>query len=298
MKHMISLMDWSARELAELIDLAAEFKAAPLSKADALRGKTLAMVFQKSSTRTRISFEIAMHRLGGHALFLSGNDLQLGRGETIADTARVLARYCDAIMARVFDHADVEALIIGGVPVINGLSELLHPCQALADVLTLREHFGDVEGLEVAYVGDGDNVCHSLIHAAARFGFRLRVATPETFSPIREIIDRAREEGAEITVTHDAAEAVTGVKAVYTDVWASMGHEAEMSKRRRIFEPFRVDEALFDRAAKDAVFLHCLPAHRGEEVTDGVIEHPRSLVFDQAENRLHTEQALLYTLLA
>jgi ornithine carbamoyltransferase len=297
MRHMLSLLDWSAGELASLIERAAAFKAAPHSESGALAGRTLAMVFQKPSTRTRVSFEIAMQRLGGHALFLSAADLQLGRGETIADTARVLARYCDAIMARVHDHADVEGLTVGGVPVINGLSERLHPCQALADVLTLRERFGSAEGLEVAYLGDGDNVCHSLIHASVRFGFRLRVATPETFAPLREIVDRAREQGGEVTITHDAREAVDGARAVYTDVWASMGHEAEMSKRRRIFEPFRVDEALFARAAPDAVFLHCLPAHRGEEVTDGVMEHERSLVFDQAENRLHTEQALLFTLL-
>ena len=297
-RHMVSLLDWSARELADLIERAAAFKAAPLSHADALAGRVLAMVFQKSSTRTRVSFEVAMRRLGGHALFLSGDDLQLGRGETIADTARVLARYCDAIMARVFDHGDVEALTVGGVPVINGLSERLHPCQALADVLTLRERFGGVEGLEIAYVGDGDNVCHSLINAAARFGFRLRVATPQTFAPLRDVVDGAREHGAEVIVTHDASEAVDGVMAVYTDVWASMGHEAEMGKRRRIFEPFRVDEALFARAAPDAVFLHCLPAHRGEEVTDSVVDHERSAVLDQAENRMHTEQALLFTLLA
>ncbi len=297
MKHFLSLMDWSGEAIAGLLRLARAIKADPGSYRDALRGRTLAMIFQKPSTRTRVSFEAGMSQLGGDALFLSPRDLQLGRGETIQDTARVLARYVDGIMARVFDHQDLQSLATGGVPVINGLSDRLHPVQALADVLTIQERNGRVDGTTLAYVGDGNNVCHSLIHAAARTGLRLRVATPPGFAPDAGIVAAARAAGADVEVGVDAAAAVQGADAVYTDVWASMGQEDEQEERRKVFASYRVDEALFARAAPDAIFLHCLPAHRGEEVTDGVVDHPRSVVFDQAENRLHTQKALLLNLL-
>jgi len=280
-----------------LLRLAARVKSDPYSRRDALAGKTLAMIFQKPSTRTRVSFEVGMTRLGGTALFLSAADLQLGRGETVEDTARVLARYVDGIMARVFDQEDIERLTAGGIPVINGLSDRLHPCQALADVFTIQEHTGRIEGASLAYVGDGNNVCHSLLHAAARTGLRLRVATPEGYAPDPAIVATARDAGADVAVGLDAEEAVLGVDAVYTDVWTSMGQEEEVAERRKVFAPYRVDEALFARAAPDAIFLHCLPAHRGDEVTEGVFEHARSVVFDQAENRLHVQQALLLNLL-
>lgn len=297
MKHFLSLMDWSSEDLRSLIDLAMEFKADPLGRMGALSGRTLGMIFQKPSTRTRVSFEVGMNRLGGSAMFLSPNDMQLGRGETIEDTARVLSRYVDAIMARVFAHADVVALTAGTVPVINGLSDKLHPCQALADVMTVRQWFGDEREIELAYVGDGNNVCHSLINASARFGFPLRVGTPRGYEPDPIIVGAAKAQGAQIRVTNDAREAVRGVRAVYTDVWASMGQESQAGERRRVFESFRVDAELFGLAASDAIFLHCLPAHRGDEVMDEVIDGSRSAVLDQAENRMHTEQALLFTLL-
>ena len=298
MKHMLSLMDWSAEDLRALLDLSAEIKADPLGRFDALTGKTLAMIFEKPSTRTRVSFEVAMNRLGGQAMFLSPNDMQLGRGETIEDTAQVLSRFVEAIMARVFSHSTVEKLATGSVPVINGLSDLLHPCQALADALTLRERFGNTQGVEMAYLGDGNNVCHSLINAAARLGIRLRVGTPAGYEPDPAIVAAAREAGADIALTTDPREAVTGAQALYTDVWTSMGDEAEAAERTRALEPFRVDASLMALASPEAVFLHCLPAHRGEEVTAEVLDGPQSVVFDQAENRMHTEQALLLTLMA
>ncbi len=239
-----------------------------------------------------------MNRLGGQAMFLSPSDMQLGRGETIEDTAQVLSRFVEAIMARVFSHTTVEKLATGSVPVINGLSDLLHPCQALADALTLRERFGDERGVELAYLGDGNNVCHSLINAAARLGIRLRVGTPAGYEPAPTIVAAAREAGAAITLTTDPKEAVAGAQAIYTDVWTSMGDEAEAAERTRAFEPFRVDASLMALALPEAVFLHCLPAHRGEEVTAEVLDGPQSAVFDQAENRMHTEQALLFTLMA
>ncbi len=297
MKHLISLLDWSRDEVARALDLAARFKKDPLAKRDALDGKTLGMIFEKSSTRTRVSFEIATLRLGGHALFLSTRDIQLGRGETIGDTARVLGRFCDGIMARVFEHEKLDALTASGRPVINGLSDLLHPCQALADAMTIIEHKGTLDGRTLAYVGDGNNVAHSLINLAARTGLTVRVGTPEGYEPDAGIVEAARAEGAQVTLTHDPAEAVAGADVVYTDTWASMGQEDEAEARAKLFTPFRVDEALFSKAKPDAIFMHCLPAHRGEEVTDEVIDSPRSVVFDEAENRLHTEQAVLFMLM-
>jgi ornithine carbamoyltransferase len=297
MSHFLSLMDWSADEITELLELAAELKANPGARRTALEGKCLALIFQKRSTRTRVSFEVGMTQLGGTPLFLSSDDLHLGTSETIEDTARVLARFVDGIMARVFDHEDLVKLSVGGVPVINGLSDRLHPCQALADVLTIREHKGRLEGINLTYIGDGNNVCHSLINAAARTGLRLCVITPRGYEPDKAIVDAAVEAGADVEITDDVS-AAEGSDVLYTDVWASMGQEDQADERRKTFAPYQVNEALFDRAAPDAIFLHCLPAHRGDEVTDGVMDHARSAVFDQAENRLHAQKAVLLTLLA
>jgi ornithine carbamoyltransferase len=296
MRHFLSLTDWTAQEVAGLLSLAEALRSEPAAHRGALAGRTLAMIFQKPSTRTRASFEAGMAQLGGAALHLAAGDLQLGRGETVEDTARVLARYTDAIMARVFDHEMLVRLTVGGVPVINGLSDQEHPCQALADLQTIQQRKGRLDGVSLAYVGDANNVCNSLIHAAALSGVRLRVAAPPGYQPRPDII-AATAGSTRVMVTTDPAEAVKGADAVYTDVWTSMGQEAESAARRKIFAPYRVDEALFARAAPDAIFLHCLPAHRGEEVTAGVIDGARSAVWDQAENRLHTSKALLLTLL-
>ena len=298
MKHLLSLAEHNKAEIAGLLKLSAEVKASPDQYRTALAGKTLAMIFQKPSTRTRVSFEVGTYQLGGHALYLSGRDLQLGRGETIADTAKVLSRYVDGILARVFAHSDVEALTSGTVPVINGLSDHLHPCQALADLLTLQEHKGELEGLVLAYVGDGNNVAHSLINAGPLTGVKVRVATPEGYEPDENLVAAARAAGGTIDVMRDPSEAVAGADAVYTDVWASMGQEQEHDERARLFADYQVNEELFAKAASDAIFLHCLPAHRGEEVTDGVVDHPRSKVLDEAENRLHTQKAVMLHLMA
>jgi ornithine carbamoyltransferase len=297
MRHFLSVMDWSAGEIADLLELAADLKANPGAQRTALQGKTMALIFQKRSTRTRVSFEVGTTQLGGTPLFLSSDDLHLGSSETIEDTARVLARYVDGIMARVFDHNDLLRLTVGGVPVINGLSDRLHPCQALADLLTIRQHKGRLDGITLAYIGDGNNVCHSLIHAAARTGLRLSVVTPPGYEPDAAIVAAATEAGADVETSHDT-DAAAGADVLYTDVWASMGQEEQAAQRHKTFAPYRVDEALFAGAAPDAIFLHCLPAHRGDEVTDGVMDHARSAVFDQAENRLHTQKALMLSLLA
>jgi ornithine carbamoyltransferase len=296
MKHFLALSDATPEEIRGLLDLAAKVKADRGAYATALAGKTLAMIFQKSSTRTRVSFEVGMLHLGGHALFLSGRDLQLGRGETVRDTAQVLSRYVDGIMARVFDQKDLEDLATGTVPVINGLSDRLHPCQVMADLLTIEEHKGRLSGLVLTYVGDGNNMAHSLINGGVRMGLEVRVACPEGYEPLPEIVEAAAELGT-VKVLHDPEEAVAGADVVYTDVWASMGQEAEQEARQERFAPYQVSGALFARAKDDAIFMHCLPAHRGEEVTDEVVDHPRSVVFDQAENRLHAQKAILLHLL-
>jgi len=297
MKHLLSLADCSTAEILGVLALGAEVKANPFRHRNALEGKTLAMIFQKRSTRTRVSFEVGMSQLGGTALFLSGSDLQLGRGETIPDTARVLSRYVHGIMARVFAQADVVGLTAGTVPVINGLSDTTHPCQGLADLMTLAEHKGRLEGLTLAYVGDGNNVAHSLIHGCARTGVAIRVATPPGFEPDAAVVEAGRAVGGSVEVLEDPKAAVTGADAVYTDVWASMGEEAEHDRRVQIFADYQVNGALFSRAKPNAIFMHCLPAHRGEEVTDEVVDHPRSVVLDEAENRLHVQKALLLHLL-
>ena len=257
------------------------------------------MIFQKPSNRTRVSFEVGMYQLGGHALPLSPQEIQMGQRETPSDTGRVLARYTDAIMARVFGHEELEELAqAASVPVINGLSELHHPCQALADLLTVREEFGALEGVEMTYVGDGNNVAHSLSLGCALTGARLTIAHPEGHAPDPGVMKLAAALGASPTLTQDPYEAVEGARVIYTDVWASMGQETEAEERKKKFAPYQVNEELLHRAAADVIFLHCLPAHRGEEVTAEVIDGPQSRVFDQAENRLHAQKALLYLLLS
>ncbi len=293
---------WAPAEIERILDLAIKIKASPGTYSKVLAGKSLAMIFEKSSTRTRVSFEAGMFQLGGLGMFLSSRDLQLGRGEPIADTARVLSRYTDGIMARTYAQATVEGLAENAsVPVINGLSDLLHPCQALADFLTIREHFGSAKGFPLCYVGDGNNVAHSLMLTGAKLGARVAVVTPEGFEPAEPIVSEARktaaQTGASILVTHSLDEGLRGARAVYTDVWASMGQEGEAAERARRFEAYRVTREVFAKAAPDAIFLHCLPAHRGEEVDAAVIDSPASVVFDQAENRLHAQKALLVELL-
>ena len=294
--------DWNGAEIAAILDLAARVKKDPRGYRGALSGRTLAMIFEKSSTRTRVSFEAGMFQLGGLGMFLSSRDLQLGRGEPISDTAQVLSRYVDAIMARMFAQATVDGLAEhASVPVINGLSDLLHPCQALADFQTVRERFGGVKGFPLCYVGDGNNVAHSLLVTGAKLGARVAVVTPKGFEPQAEIVGWARtaaaESGGAIRVTTSLEEGLAGAKAVYTDVWASMGQEEEAAARVKAFRAYAVTARVFGMAASDAIFLHCLPAHRGEEVEAAVIDGPASAVFDQAENRLHAQKALLLTLL-
>lgn len=297
-RHFLDTDDVSVEALWGLLRLAQAVKQSPERYAHELDGRIVGMIFQKPSTRTRVSFEVAMLQMGGHALYFNAQDLQLGRGETVADTARVLSRYVDGIVARVFAHADVVTLArYASVPVINGLSDYLHPCQALADLLTLWEKKDRLGGLRLAYVGDGNNVCHSLLLAGSRLGLHLRVATPPGFKPHPEVLDRAqshaRSSGGSVLWTSDPVEAVAGADAVYTDVWVSMGQEHERAHRVQVFRPYQVNAALMSQARPDAVFMHCLPAHRGEEVTDEVIDGPASVVWDQAENRLHTQKALL-----
>jgi len=300
-KDFLCTTDLTPEETARLFDLAADVKANPGRYSGALSGRSLAMIFQKSSTRTRVSFEVGMTQMGGHALFLSPNDMQIGRGETVGDTARVLSRYVDAIMARVFAHKDVEELARHAtVPVVNGLSDYNHPCQALADFLTLREHKGTLQGLRIAWVGDGNNVAHSVVLLGARTGVSVSLACPEGYEPDAGVLQRASEEGArtgaKFQVVRHPDEIVRGVDAVFTDVWVSMGQDAEKEKRRKVFAPYQVNAALMAKAGKDALFLHCLPAHRGEEVTDEVVDSAQSVVLDEAENRMHTQQALLLML--
>jgi ornithine carbamoyltransferase len=292
-RDFLAIPDFSQQELVETLELALKMKRDEYGERP-LAGRTLAMIFTKSSTRTRVSFEVGMLQLGGHALFLSSRDIQLGRGEPIRDTARVLSRYVDGIMIRTFDHADVEELArFATVPVVNGLTDLLHPCQIMADLLTMRENFaGDLRELKVAWIGDGNNMAHSWLNAAYRLGFELRLACPEGYRPDPAILQRARG-NANIILTDDPREAASGADVVNTDVWASMGQEEEAAIRAEAFSGYCVDDALMDLTSERAIFLHCLPAHRGEEVTDSVMEGARSRVFDQAENRLHVQKAIL-----
>jgi ornithine carbamoyltransferase len=263
-----------------------------------LAGKTLGMIFAKSSTRTRVSFEVGAFQLGGHALFLSSRDIQLGRGEPIRDTARVLSRYLDGIMIRTFDHGDVEELArYATIPVINGLTDLLHPCQVMADLLTVRESLGGWDGKVIAWIGDGNNMANSWLNAAGSLGFELRLACPEGYRPNPEIL-RRNQAKTKITLTDDPREAARGADVINTDVWASMGQEEEQAERVRAFQGYTVDEKLMSTANRDAIFLHCLPAHRGEEVSEGVIEGKQSRVWDEAENRLHVQKAIMATLMS
>jgi ornithine carbamoyltransferase len=294
--------DWAPAEIERVIDLAAQIKGRPEEWRSTLDGQCLAMIFEKSSTRTRVSFEAGMYQLGGLGMFLSSRDLQLGRGEPISDTARVLSRYVDGIMARTYAHQTIEDLArSASIPVINGLSDLLHPCQALADFLTIRERFGRMRGFPLCYVGDGNNVAHSLLLTGAKLGARVAVVTPPGFEPQPRVVEwareTARETGGAVLVTNSIEEGVAGARAVYTDVWASMGQEGEAEDRAKKFEPYRVTRRVMAMAHPEAIFLHCLPAHRGEEVEADVIDSPASAVFDQAENRLHAQKALLVTLL-
>ena len=260
------------------------------------------MIFQKSSTRTRVSFEVGMYQLGGSALFLSANDLQIGRGEPVRDTARVMSRYVDGIMIRTFSHAEVEELAhYSTIPIINGLTDLLHPCQALADLFTVREHKGDLKGLKMAYIGDGNNMVNALLHGCAKVGMHITVATPAGYAPNKQIIAEAQEaaalSGSKITITNSPLEAAAGADVLYTDVWASMGQEAEQMARQRAFADFQINSAALQVANHDAIVMHCLPAHRGEEITNEVMEGPQSVVFDEAENRLHVQKAIMALLM-
>jgi ornithine carbamoyltransferase len=301
-KDFIEVHDYTAAEVAELFELARDIKANPKKYADALRGKTLAMIFEKSSTRTRVSFEVGMFQLGGHALFLSARDIQLGRGEPIYDTAKVLSRYVDGIMARTFAHKTVTDLAeYASVPVINGLTDLVHPCQSMTDYFTAWEKFGDLKGRKLAYVGDGNNMAHSLMFAAPKVGMDISVATPSGYKPDAGVVAQASVAaelaGTKIHVTTSMDDAVRDADIVETDVWASMGQEDEAEKRRHDFKGWMVDERLMSLAKKDAIFLHCLPAHRGEEVSADIIDGPRSVIYDEAENRLHVQKAIMVALM-
>lgn len=297
------MAEFTSTEILELLALATEIKAEPHRYANALRGKTLALLFEKPSTRTRVSFEVAMFQLGGLALNLPTSELQLSRGESVADTARTLSRYVDGVMARVYKHESlVEMAKHATVPIINGLSDLYHPCQILADLLTVREKFGRLKGLKLAYVGDGNNVANTLLIGASKVGMDISVATPSMFRPYEEAVsialESAKEHDSKVELLEEPEEAVRGADIVYTDTFISMGMEKERELRLRIFLPkYQVNERLMSSAKDSAVFMHCLPAHRGEEVTDGVIDGPCSIVFNQAENRLHAQKALLVKLL-
>ncbi len=303
-KDFIELSDYTADEINFLIDLAIELKrkqkAGEIYRP--LEGKTVGLIFEKSSTRTRVSFEVGTYQLGGHALFLSKNDIQMGRGETIADTARVMSRYLDGIMIRTFGHENVTELAkYADIPVINGLSDLGHPCQVLADFQTIVEQKGQLKGLKLAYIGDGNNMAHSLMIGGARVGLDVYVASPEGYEPDPAVIKQcellAAESGATIKIVRDPIEAVRNADAIYTDVWASMGFEEEQKIREQAFADYQVNEALVSHAKPDYIFLHCLPAHRGEEVSAGVIDGPNSVIFDEAENRLHAQKAIMTALI-
>jgi ornithine carbamoyltransferase len=303
-KDFLTLADFSPEEIKGLLEKAKQLKDAHLQgeTSSPLKGKILGMIFEKSSTRTRVSFEAGMIQLGGHALYLNSQDLQLGRGESIADTAKVLSQYVDAIMIRTFSHEKIKELAHHAtIPVINGLTDLYHPCQALADLLTIQEKKGTLEGQTLVYVGDGNNVAHSLMIASAKTGVNITIACPEGYEPDPSVLkiskEFAEQSGSEVKVSHNADEAVKDADAIYTDVWTSMGQESENEQRLEDFAKYQVNEYLVQQAKKDFVFLHCLPAHRGEEVTEGVIDGSNSAVFQQAGNRLHVQKAVLSEIL-
>ncbi|HJV34399.1 ornithine carbamoyltransferase [Geomonas sp.] len=300
-KDFLALSQFSKAELDAIFALTKDLKQKQKSGVEhhLLKGKTLAMIFEKSSTRTRISFEVGFYQLGGHPLFISGKDSQMGRGEPIKDTARVIARYCDGVMIRTFAQATVDEFAkYSSAPVINGLTDLHHPCQIMADVFTVIEHKGGYEGLTFAWVGDGNNMANSWIEAAAIFGFDLTLACPEGYDPDATVLAWARANGkSKIVITRDPKEAVAGADVLNTDVWASMGQEEEQKVREKAFAGYQLNDELVALANKDCVVLHCLPAHRGEEITDSVIEGPNSVVWDEAENRLHVQKAIMATLM-
>lgn len=304
-KDFLSIMDINEEEAIKIISLAREmkeeFKVSRRRRKD-LEGKTLALLFMKPSTRTRVSFEVAMYQLGGNSLYLGYNELQLSRGETIADTARVLSRYVDAIAARVFSHGElVELAKHSSIPVINALSDLEHPCQAISDMFTIMEVKGKIEGLKLTYVGDGNNVANSLMLAGSMLGMDVVVCTPRGYEPNSKLLayakEMAKQKGRKLEISHNPYEAVENADIIYTDVWVSMGFEKESEERKRIFSQFQVNSKLLEKAKENVIFMHCLPAHRGEEVTDEVIDGPNSVVFQQAENRLHVQKALLKLLI-
>ena len=296
-RDLLEISDFSTAEIDALFDLAERMRLRQYTE-QPLAGKALAMIFMKSSTRTRMSFEVGAIQLGGTAHFLSARDVQLGRGEPIADTARVLSRYVQGIMIRTYAHEDALTLAEHAtVPVINGLTDLSHPCQVLADILTVKQHLGDYRGKRVAWVGDGNNMANSWIEAATHLGFALRLACPEGYDPHPAFLEEARAAGADVQLLRDPREAVSGADVVNTDVWASMGQEEEQGNRLLAFATYQVDASLMKHAAPHAIFLHCLPAHRGEEVTSEVIDGPQSVVWDEAENRLHIQKAIMATLM-
>ncbi|WP_055106028.1 ornithine carbamoyltransferase [Paenibacillus ihumii] len=303
-RDFIELTDYTTEEIQYLLDLAIEIKGKQKRGEvyHPLKGKTVGLIFEKSSTRTRVSFEVGTYQLGGHALFLSKNDIQLGRGETIADTAAVMSRYLDGIMIRTFGHENViELARYSTVPVINGLSDLAHPCQVLADLQTIYEHKGALKGLKLAYIGDGNNMAHSLMLGCAKLGVHVSVASPEGYEPSAQITEEARQiagaTGATVEVVRDPKAAAAQADVIYTDVWASMGFEEEQKAREAAFAAYQVNEELVQHAKPDYLFMHCLPAHRGEEVSEGVIDGKNSIIFDQAENRLHAQKALMAALI-
>jgi ornithine carbamoyltransferase len=303
-RDFIALVDYTSEEIQYLLDLAIELKRKQKAGEifHPLKGKTLAMIFEKASTRTRVSFEVGMYQLGGHPLFLSGSDMQIGRGEPIWDTAQVLSRYVDGIMIRTFAHKKIIELARGAtVPVINGLTDLSHPCQALADYQTILEKKGNLKGLKIAYIGDGNNMAHSLMMGAAKLGMHISVATPEGYGPDFEVWQLAKEAaaltGGSVTISHDPQEAAVNADVLYTDVWASMGFESEQKAREVAFKNYQINDKITKHAKKDYLFMHCLPAHRGEEVSEGIIDGAHSIVYDQAENRLHAQKAIMAAIL-
>ncbi|WP_067075864.1 ornithine carbamoyltransferase [Methanoculleus horonobensis] len=300
-KDFLSILDIDEYELESIVADAVRLKRLKSAGTahELLRGRSLGMIFEKASTRTRVSFEVGMSDLGGHALFLNPQDMQLGRGEEIRDTARVLARYVDAVMIRAYSHATIEEFArYANIPVVNGLSDRLHPCQVLADIMTLSERFGDLHGLKLAWVGDGNNVCSSWLLSTALTGMEVAVASPSRYRPKDEIVDQARAAGGKVTIVTDPDEAVRDADVLYTDIWVSMGDEQERAERLQALKGYTIDSRLLAQASPDALVMHCLPAHRGEEITDEVMEGPQSIVWDQAENRLHAQKALLVRLIA
>lgn len=305
MKHLLTLHDWSTDDILSTLELADELKQKQKQGIEhhILKGKTLGMIFSKSSTRTRVSFEVGMYQLGGSALFLSSNDIQLGRGESIYDTANVLSRFLDGIMIRTYKQSDVEDLAkFGTIPIINGLTDLVHPCQILADFQTIREHKGGkLKGLKLAYIGDGNNMAHSLLYGGAKVGMDVAVATPAAYMCDKQVVENALEDakatGAKLTITNDPQEAIKGADVVYADTWVSMGQESEKAEKIKVFSDYQINKELFAKADKHAIFLHCLPAYRGYEVTEDVIDGPQSVIFDEAENRLHAQKAVMVKLM-